>query len=176
MKENTRIVVLPLIVYGKGYRPSYDGMIITENGDKRDIRYEDLEYSPRSEKKDGNMITQIQQRVFPKIGSFQCGDTVILKTKIRFNDNPNKDYKKDILDLTRPTKYVTFRVVFEEEPRTLTPVVVEKSEFDPVSSQYSNQEEFPLQIQHHGDRRICEFIDFYPHPDTQYVLNWTANF
>ena len=76
------------------------------------------------------------------------------------------------MTITRPAKYVAFRIVFEEEPDELSSVLVQRNEMDPIRGEYVRTGENELRIRRHEGLTVCEFIDFYPPLYSQYVLKW----
>lgn len=115
---------------------------------------------------------QLLLQASPKYGSFKKGDLLKLNSIIEFSEA-----SEDIMEILYPTKYLIFRITFEDQPDRTKDLKVCKYKRDTILDVMNLIYEIDVEISSdESNNPYAEYIDFFPEIDTHFVFKWEVNY
>lgn len=127
------------------------------------------------EKLDENWI-QFTHTLEPKKGSFLEGDIIIVENECKYNP-PDHVFSSDEIMINIPTKYLIFRVYFDDNPRKIGDGIIEGYDYNELTGKYMKKKEQIIKLTHSsGSSPFFEFISSYPKKYSYYAIKWEIEY
>ncbi|NQV17468.1 MAG: hypothetical protein HQ534_02870 [Armatimonadetes bacterium] len=113
----------------------------------------------------------------PKIGDFEKGDVLLHRQKISFN--LSNDEVMDQIFVSRPTKFIVFRIRIYDDPYSVDKLKIRVTRKDESVSQQESRTSKNISIEIKKNEQgywFGEFIEFYPQVNSLYEFKWRVQY